>query len=339
MKGLIDNAFFFLSGALQQLESDTKRSVIDFYTAVELFLKARLLGEHWTLIVASKPELQEFASGDFQSVTFKDAIERFHKVLGQPIPQDAVKAFDRVRKHRNRLVHFYQPDESPTDLSVIAIEQLKAWHHLNRLITGEWASSLPPGASFKASSIERHLTRHVKYAEQVYHHVKPKIDEEKAKGTTFATCPFCSMDAAQQIHKRPWLRDLDCWVCGSRRTQMDFECPNCQTTGPLNAYEAFKCQHCQHTIETDEFYNALDEDLTPMDEYMEAVTPANCDECQSYHSVCEHQGEYLCAECLSAFTSVWPCEWCGEHGTEERENSAWTGCEHCDGKAGYTKDE
>ena len=143
MNGLTENAFYFLRGAFQQLENDPKRSVIDFYAAVELFLKARLLGEHWSLIVASKPDFQQFKSGNFQSVTFNEAIERFQRVLDQPIPVDAIKAFDRVRKHRNRMVHFYHPEENPSAPSVIAIEQLKAWHHLNRLITGEWASKLP----------------------------------------------------------------------------------------------------------------------------------------------------------------------------------------------------
>jgi hypothetical protein len=339
MNGLTQNAFFFLRGAFQQLENDPKRSVIDFYAAVELFLKARLLAEHWSLIVASKPDLQQFKSGDFQSVTFNEAIERFQRVLDQPIPVDAVKAFDRVRKHRNRMVHFYHPEENPSAPSVIAIEQLKAWHHLNRLITGDWAPKLPIGSALKAMSVERNLTPHVKYAEQRFHHIKAELEAEKSEGTKFSTCTFCSIPAAAQTDERPWLRILDCRVCGSRRPEMDFACPNCQVIGALHSDESYRCQSCNHVVELDDFYEALDQDLTPFDEYMEADTPASCDECQAYQSVCKHQDDYLCTACLSVFDAVYACGWCGALGTKQRENSEWTGCEHCEGKAGYIRDE
>jgi len=43
MAGLVDNALNFLDQAFNELRASPKYSVIHFYAAVELFLKARLL--------------------------------------------------------------------------------------------------------------------------------------------------------------------------------------------------------------------------------------------------------------------------------------------------------
>src|SRR4051812_16119935 len=74
--GLVKNALSFLTSSLAALQSNSKGSVIDFYTAVELFLKARLVHEHWTLAVDSRPDLKSFLSGDFVSVGFKESCQR-----------------------------------------------------------------------------------------------------------------------------------------------------------------------------------------------------------------------------------------------------------------------
>ena len=48
---LVRNAIDFLKKSVDELEKSPKYSVIHFYTAIELFLKARLLAELWTLII------------------------------------------------------------------------------------------------------------------------------------------------------------------------------------------------------------------------------------------------------------------------------------------------
>ncbi len=52
--GLVENAFSFINKALDEFPSEPKFSLIHFATGVELFLKARLMAEHWSLIVARK---------------------------------------------------------------------------------------------------------------------------------------------------------------------------------------------------------------------------------------------------------------------------------------------
>lgn len=130
LERLIANAFYFLTGALQQIKDDPQRSVIDFYAALELFLKARLLREHWSLIVTKDPDIRQFAKGDFVSVTFDGACNRIRRVLGQQIPQEAREAFDAVRKHRNRMVHFFHGDD-PISWAISGNGKSGSplWHH------------------------------------------------------------------------------------------------------------------------------------------------------------------------------------------------------------------
>ncbi|MEQ4691025.1 hypothetical protein [Providencia manganoxydans] len=54
---LVLNAIDFLYSSIDNLDKRPKNSIVDFYTAIELFLKARLMLEHWTLI------LDEFCTG------------------------------------------------------------------------------------------------------------------------------------------------------------------------------------------------------------------------------------------------------------------------------------
>ena len=80
-RSLVDNAIDFLAKASEELEDWPKYSVIHFYAAVELFLKARLMSEHWTLIVAKRqdPDWDRFISGNFSSVSLDEASIRLKK--------------------------------------------------------------------------------------------------------------------------------------------------------------------------------------------------------------------------------------------------------------------
>ena len=75
---LAKNAFDFLKQAIEEFDKSPKYSVIHFCAAVEMILKARLMTEHWSLIV-SKPEqanLVRFLAGEFASVTMDESRTR-----------------------------------------------------------------------------------------------------------------------------------------------------------------------------------------------------------------------------------------------------------------------
>ena len=54
---VVRNAIDFITTAIIELKEKPKYSVINFYTALELFFKARVLKEHWTLIVKKRGQV------------------------------------------------------------------------------------------------------------------------------------------------------------------------------------------------------------------------------------------------------------------------------------------
>ena len=109
---LTRNAFDFLERGIAEFDKMPKYSVIHFCAAVEMLLKARLMKEHWSLIV-SKPDqanLAKFMAGDFISVTLEDCSARIRDVAGEDIGDDAYNSFRTLAKHRNKMVHFFHPE-------------------------------------------------------------------------------------------------------------------------------------------------------------------------------------------------------------------------------------
>lgn len=72
----------------------------------------------------------------------EDAFRRLKNVAGERIGKDKEISFEQVRKHRNRLVHFFYPAyvRSPIEKLVqeVVTEQCKAWFYLHRLLTLNW---------------------------------------------------------------------------------------------------------------------------------------------------------------------------------------------------------
>jgi hypothetical protein len=79
---LVANALDFLRRAIDEVKDHPKYSVIHFCAGIEQLLKARLLHEHWSLVVTKPGETskQKFNSGEFESVTMKQCFERLEKV-------------------------------------------------------------------------------------------------------------------------------------------------------------------------------------------------------------------------------------------------------------------
>jgi hypothetical protein len=141
---VVDNAIDFLRQALDELETKPKYSVIHFCASIELFLKARLMLEHWSLISEEpqKANVTKFQTGNFRSVGIDETIIRIQNIANIRIPREAQLSFSELREHRNKMVHFFHPDyvDDPTQQTIegIVSEQTKAWFHLHRLLTRDW---------------------------------------------------------------------------------------------------------------------------------------------------------------------------------------------------------
>src|SRR5713226_3157429 len=75
---LVANAIDFLRHSIDELEKKPKYSVIHFCAAIEIFLKAKLMREHWSLIdeEPQKANITRFLNGDFKSVGIDATINR-----------------------------------------------------------------------------------------------------------------------------------------------------------------------------------------------------------------------------------------------------------------------
>jgi hypothetical protein len=336
---LVRNGIDFLENAIAQLDADPKHSVINFYTAVELFLKAPLVKEHWTLVVSGDADRQSYEAGDFVSVSFDEACKRLSSLLKKPIGNGAKKAFDVVRQHRNRMVHFFHTGVDGNQKDQIKLEQAQAWFELNRFVTDVWREEFSAFSS-EFRRMEHGLIENNHYAKAKYGHLKPKIEGMKKGGAIFKTCPRCQTEAYKITSPTSGLTSHNCLVCFNANTTLEIACPECKCKQQVQPYDGFSCNQCDYTAPSDSMFDLIDQSSTRYTkDDMDANTPANCDECQGYHSVCEYEGGYLCASCFAFFNSLGSCGWCNEPRTSDDENSYVTGCEFCDGYAGHHADD
>jgi hypothetical protein len=337
-ENLVRNGIDFLEKAMSQLESDPKHSVINFYTAVEIFLKAPLVYDHWTLVVVDRnPNRQSYVAGDFLSVSFEDACTRLSEALNKPLRKSAKDAFDKVRKHRNRMVHFYHSGIDGKQRDEIKLEQAQAWFELNRFVAETWRKQFEPFAS-DLRRMERSLIANNHYAKAKYEDLRPKIDGMKKGGKSFEECPRCGTTAYCVDEEPERLVSCNCMVCFYGEKRLNIFCPECGDADQyMQPYDGFSCTNCDCEVSGgSEIFDLIDQNATRgTKDDLDSDTPAHCDDCQGYQTVCEYEGGYLCTNCFAYFDAVAQCQWCNEFMTGDAEDTYVTGCEHCDGYAGY----
>jgi len=108
-ENLAQSAIDFLEKAVGEIGQHPKYSVIHFAIAVELILKARLMNEHWSLVVekTSDADIASFLEGKCKTVNPAEAIIRLQKICAQSIPIEASIQFSKLAAHRNRMLHFF----------------------------------------------------------------------------------------------------------------------------------------------------------------------------------------------------------------------------------------
>jgi hypothetical protein len=338
---LIYNAIDFLLKAIENFKTQPKYSVINFYSAVELFLKARLIREHWSLTVSKDPDRAKFVLGDFVSVTFEQACERLEKVIQSPVPPEARKNFDAVRKHRNKMVHFFHEGDATSDKAIlenVAEEQLRAWSSLHLLLTSQWRDIFSAHYSMFAE-IERKLKGHRDYLKAKFDLLAPKIGADKVKGIDFGSCGACGFEAARKTSIVGDLSEVNCLVCGYKERRMDFACPDCGNISFIREGEEFSCTGCDKKLSEDELADELNEFFATPDNYLDAQVPANCGDCDGFETVVEYKDKYLCVRCFAVTDGLEACGWCGAFSSGDMENSYMTGCGYCDGNVGWHSDK
>ena len=342
-KNLVDNAFNFLEKAGKEFEQEPKYSVIHFYAALELFLKARLLHEHWTLIL-TKPDIADltaFQKGDFQSVSLKETQKRLNSILQRGLTEDELKCFLDLGDHRNRMVHFFHQGQyvKKSAIEKIVSQQCRAWFYLHRILTQKWKSEFTDYQS-KAAFYNKEMHRRRQYLAEKFKQLTNDISSANKQGETFHECPSCGYRALNEEATDVSILTFQCLVCDFTENGIKIECSSCHSKQTLIGKPWHKCTSCGHKFSNDEVKKTLLYWHVLTKENMCEGYEANCSNCQSYHPVALlPNNEWMCSSCFARFESndIGACEWCNDLTTENIENSFWVGCKFCEGSDGWHK--
>lgn len=340
MAGLVENALDFMERAFNEFENAPKYSVIHFYAAVELLLKARLLAEHWSLVIAKPQEADrdKFLKGDFQSVTLDDAIRRLEKVVGSGLTPAEIQQLQRLGRHRNRMMHFFHDADGVAGTHLreeIAVEQLRAWHTLNRLLLERWKEVFRPWSD-RIYQVNEALKGHREYLRVRFEAIKADLQVKEQAGARLTTCTSCSYRANEVHEIFGAFGNGECHVCGMPSCQIDVACPDCGTA-MIFIDEGFQsCASCGRSVEAEELARLIEDEGRGTKDYFESGMPAHCTACDGVRTVVHHDGELLCASCFCMFSeeTMAQCSWCGALNAGKIEGSFLTGCVVCEGQLG-----
>lgn len=347
LKDLINNGFDFLERAIQQFKAEPKYSVINFCAAIEILLKARLMHEHWSLVIAVKdhPDIEKFKKGDFKSINFNDLVPRIESVTGEKISPDIQKCFKALANHRNKMVHFFHEAHTHAKkeklLEEIAVEQSSGWFFLRRLLSG-WGDVFGDYRD-RISSINASMKEHDIYLETVFSRITPEIALAKSNGAIFRDCTRCKKAASEENKLTEYLFNCKCRVCLFQEYLLKTPCDDDDCDGLLEIIEGDTevcCTACNEPIDKDHLSDLLDTDPVGTDNYAD-YTPRNCAMCSTPNEVIEHHAYYICKECFYITDEIAGCGWCNELqiGGGDLEMSEYSGCEFCDGLAGHHRND
>ena len=332
---LVRNAMEFLERSVAELKDNPKYAVIDFCTAIELFLKARLLQEHWVLIYEDpkRANLNKFLRGDFTSVGMNSAIERLREVVDLRISRDAAQVFDGIRQHRNKLVHFFHPaytgELAGTAVEDVAAEQCKGWFHLSPLLAN-WCLGGFPGHFLDLINLNSRMLQNRPFLQVRFEAFSDDIARAKATGLAFSICAVCGFEASK-IEEEGRFRSAKCIVCHIELKSIEIPCPYCQNkfafyAAPMDS----RCECCLKPITAEDLLNHY----APhhhLDEGGLEENRAVCGNGECYQeSVAKFGDEWICLHCFVVEDIVWSCERCSKLFAGEWDGPYCLDCDYAD---------
>ncbi|HAT3546997.1 TPA: hypothetical protein I8538_001240, partial [Serratia marcescens] len=274
--------------------------------------------------------------------TMDEARARIRDIAGEDIADDAFNSFRTLANHRNKMIHFFHADvdsDGQAKAQIVA-EHCRSWFHLHRLLN-RWDTYFRE-FSAEISRADRAMKGLRKYLSAKFKALKPELDAVRKAGSKPKACSACGFKAAIPDELDDQIASLRCLVCDHTETQVEIDCPHCDKPVVIANEGYATCEHCGGAIEPEHLVDALtDHDsahiaIADGDDRWE---PANCGNCEGYHTVVRRGDIYFCANCFDQSDHVEQCEWCNEPNTGDMEHSYSTGCSHCDGGLGWEKDD
>ena len=257
-QNVVRNALDFLNEAVADLspgegsKAKTKFAVINFFSGLELFLKARLLADDWRHCVASSTTTEEdFKSGNFKSIGLDAAKKRLSELPSGQLNTEEYSVFDRLRQRRNKAVHFYHPDHLQT-AEKVAVEQLVGWSLLFRRLTKVWKDHF---AEFEEelAILDQKMKTRSDYFPVVFSYLSEEIDRQAASRAR-CLCSTCQQDSSlSEGEIVTGLHRMSCRVCESGDARVLLPCrnPDCYQPVEREFSISHTCGRCSEIHEND----------------------------------------------------------------------------------------
>ncbi len=345
---LVENAFDFLFKAIAEIKEQPKYSIIHFYAAVELLLKARLMHEHWSLVITQRqePDWEKFVAGDFQSVSLDEAANKLKKVVRSGISSSELEAFKEVAKHRNKMVHFFHEahskEESEKLTRKVVKQQLKAWYFLHQLLLNKWKNEFSSWNA-KISELDSTLRQQHEFLQVVFDDLQAEIKKQTEQGVWINDCPSCGFTSKIHEYAENIIYESKCLVCGLVEKCLNIKCPECSKIIAIAEEDTFPSCECGYDLRPEDVAGALTSGSAAYIAAMEgddSYCDANCSYCDGYHTVKRTENDkWICTQCMSMFDSLECCQWCSDFNTGDMQNSYISGCNFCEGMSAWRKDD
>jgi len=351
---VVKNAVLFLRQSVDNLETAPRNSIIDLYTAIELLFKARLMKEHWSLIL-TKPEdakVTSFENGDFHSVFLEQSEKRLKNICGESFKKEAITNFKALGEHRNQIVHFAHTSfDNKSDKLVL--EHWRSWFYLHDLLKSQW-SDIFSDFQFHIDSLHKKMQNKKQFLQVKYEAIYKNIEIERNKSSEIAHCPSCSFEAALILGTSYWGRQFRCMVCDVKDSiPKDIEgtipCENCTEEFPYFMVDNHECPSCKvvnnPSYALDEYTKIYRADFDEEEE-MEGIEGVDFDSVQDLYPI------GLCHKCKAETPSVVPvdgypvclfcevrgwvvqlCEPCDIHVTGDPDTIKYFACHLCEDEA------
>lgn len=255
---LVKSAFDFFEQALKDFkQKNPKYSILHLAISVELFLKARLMAEHWTLMINGDPSYSKLIDNSINSLSIRTAIDRINNVLvmQEHVDQDSSDLFIFLADERNKVAHFYNKDackDACPEQNNLATMEVRVWLYIHILLTEKWKKVFEDYKK-QIRDLEESMKKHRQYLGEVYQFKKREIDICRKRGRKVSQCPACNFESLVGLLEKDVCHRHVCKVCSYTQTRTEKECTKCKKTTQYEMYSGrtdvgffgyYKCAEC-----------------------------------------------------------------------------------------------
>ena len=322
---ILKNSLMFLLDGIQQIDTNPRQSIVSFWTGVELFIKSLLVEEHWSLIAKDTRSInhESFESGDFVSIDFPHSIALLENVFNIALEKKTRIAFEAIRKHRNKIIHFTNPqiaNRNAFELCDIFLEMGNVWDELQGLwlpVIDLDKNELPALYGNITEAIDNHKV----ILEGKYQHVY-EIKLRHIDNDDILLCSSCNYKAVVLSSVNSILYEAKCLACNDVTDALKVKCEHCNNINILHKSETV-CARCHEQLDLMSYILG---EATRKSRH----SVATCHRCGS-KSVVNIESIWFCLNCFSYHSTVAICDSCGSPVTHSTRNSHLDGCICCEG--------